>query len=277
MTWSAHGARNAPAHTVGCGPRWVQRVNAGLDRSVEQAHRLLPGRYHPYFLAEDIGAIGFIGIGFAFQVYMGALSGAIYAAAIGLTYMAYVTVFLKIKRHVTGVGARSAIQDSVFFVMPMYLVLSWAMGQDLSAAVDALAFALLIAIMCMRIGCFLGGCCHGRPSRMGVRYSPGVLRAIDGVRLFTPSEFTGVRVFPLQLVEAAYLGAVLVALWLRESSLAHPDGSTLALAAIGYTLWRFGAEFLRGHRHRPKYGGLSEAQIFALCIAAGSSLWLLTS
>lgn len=253
----------------------VQRINASLDEAVEGAHRLLPGRYHPYFLAEDVGAVGFIGIGFAFQVYIGALSAAIYAAAIGLTYLAYVTVFLKIKRRVTGIGARSAIQDSVLFVMPMYLLLSWAMGQDLSAATDALAFALLIAIMCMRVGCFFGGCCHGRPSRLGVRYSPGVLRAIDGVRLFTPSETTGVRVFPLQLVEAGYVGVVLVALWLREISLDRPDGSTLALAALGYAILRFCSEFLRGHRHRPKYGGLSEAQIFALIIAVGCVLWLL--
>jgi phosphatidylglycerol:prolipoprotein diacylglycerol transferase len=271
-------ARARIAQTAGCRrAHWAQRVNASLDKTVEKAHRLLPGRYHPYFLAEDVGALGFIGIGFAFQAYIGVLSAARYAAAIGLTYVAYLTVFLKIKRHLTGVGARSAIQDSVLFVMPVYLLLSWLIGQDLSAAVDALAFALLVAIMCMRVGCFLGGCCHGAPSRVGVRYSPGVLRAVDGVRLFTPSESTGVRVFPLQLVEAAYVGAILVALWLRESSLARPDGSSLALAAIGYAILRFCSEFLRGHRHRPKYGGLSEAQIFALCIAAGSGLWLVMS
>jgi len=252
----------------------VQSINRQLDRTVSGAHRCLPGNYHPYFLAEDTAALSLIGIGFAFGASFGVLRPCIHALAITMTFVLYVCGFLRLKRLVTGTGARSTLQDSLLFVAPVYLGLSWAMRQDMRAALDILAFSLLLAVGFMRIGCFLGGCCHGRPARLGVFYSSCVLRSVNGARLFTPAPAPGCRVFPLQLVEAGIVFMTAGLLWLRESSLVRPDGSALALAAIVYSGQRFISEFFRGHRHRPKYLRLSEAQWLSLVIIGISALLL---
>jgi phosphatidylglycerol:prolipoprotein diacylglycerol transferase len=246
---------------------WIPRVNLRLDRAIVASHRLLPGRYHPYFLAEDLGALSSIAVGFAFQAAFGVLRGWIHAVAIGVTFVLYLALYLRLKLRLTGVGARSAMQDSLVFVAPLYIGLSVALGQKLHAALDVLAFSLLLAIGCMRIGCFIGGCCHGKPARLGVLYMPGVLRSSTGLRLFTPGPCTGTRVFPLQLAESAYLFLIAAILWVREGTLASPDGSTLALAVMAYSGWRFVCEFFRGHRHRPKHFGLSEAQLLSTVLA----------
>ena len=250
------------------------RTNEALDTVVALAHRTCRGSYHPYFLTEDVGAVLFVAMGFVFAATVGALVGAVHAVAAGTMYLLYIVVFLRVKRRLTGVGARSAMQDTILFFAPGYLLLSALLGQDMPAAVDALAFTVLIAIACMRVGCFLGGCCHGRPARLGVRYTTSTLRAVDGWRLYTPSPTVGQRVFPLQLVEAGYVAVVLVALGARELRLSHPDGSTMAYAVIAYAGLRLVSELLRKHRHRPTYGPLSEAQVVALALLGAAGTYL---
>ena len=252
-------------------------VNEALDDAVSLAHRTCRGMYHPYFLTEDVGAVLFVAMGYLFTAKVGTLNGSVHAFASGTMYLLYIVVFLRVKRRITGVGARSAMQDTVLFFAPGYLLLSALLGQDMPAAVDALAFTVLIAIACMRVGCFLGGCCHGRPARLGVRYAASTLRAVDGFRLYTPSPTVDRRVFPLPLVESAYIAVVLVALGAREVRLGHPDGSTLAYAVVAYAGLRLASELLRGHRHRPKYGPVSEAQVVALALLGAAGAYLVAT
>lgn len=59
-------------------------------------------------------------------------------------------------------------------------------------AADVLAFVTPAGIVVLRIGCFFGGCCHGQPSRFGVRYPESPTRvlplplfeAVVGIGLF---------------------------------------------------------------------------------------------
>src|SRR5215471_17085213 len=55
-----------------------------------------------------------------------------------------------------------------------------------------------------RVGCFMVGCCHGRPNRWGVSYSAG--HAAAGFTHF----YVGVRLFPIQLVESLWVAAVVL-------------------------------------------------------------------
>ncbi|WP_454917974.1 prolipoprotein diacylglyceryl transferase family protein [Xanthobacter sediminis] len=254
----------------------VDRVNAALDGTVEFVNRRFTGKYHPYFLMEDIAGLSFVALGFGFELAFGHLAGWSHALAISIVFALYTLVYLRVKRWVTGVAARSFMQDSMLFVLPAYLSLSWLMGQDMAAAIDVLALSLLLAVGLMRIGCFFGGCCHGLPSRIGVLYRTQVLRAMDGVRLFVPGDDLGVRVFPIQLACSLYVFIVFAVLWTRLGTLARPDGSTLALAVIAYSSLRVVLEFFRGHRHRPTYFGFSEAQwlSLALILAATGELLL---
>lgn len=243
------------------------RLNRGFDRVVVVAHDALPGKYHPYFLTEDIAAAGFILMGFALEAVSGQIVGWKHALAMGVTFLLYSLAYLKIKRSVTGVGARSALQDSLLFVFPAYVGLSWAWGQPFAPTLDALGLSILWAIGWMRLGCFLSGCCHGRPSRIGVRYPTTALRSVAGWRIYTCPPDPGRRVFPLPLIESAAVFLLFVVLWwLHGSAHAPTDGKILALAVIGYCVWRFIAEHFRGHRHRPRYLGVSEAQILAVVL-----------
>src|SRR5215467_6093505 len=55
-----------------------------------------------------------------------------------------------------------------------------------------------------RLGCLSVGCCHGRPSRWGVRY--GQSHAECGF----PPHYVGVRLFPIQAVESVFVFCLVV-------------------------------------------------------------------
>lgn len=104
-----------------------------------------------------------------------------------------------------------------------------------------------------RIGCFMAGCCHGRPHRWGGCYrhehaEKGFQRALVGVRLF-----------PIQIVESLSLFA-LAAAGAALALSGRPTGTALATYLVGYGALRFGLEFARGDAARPYARGFSEAQ-----------------
>lgn len=106
-----------------------------------------------------------------------------------------------------------------------------------------------------RIGCFLNGCCYGKPttSWCGVVFPghPG-------------------RVIPTQLIEAAGL----LALFLVLRRLQRPDvlrgpGAIFGAYLIGYGLLRFGVEFLRGDQAVLAFGLTLQQVVSAGLLAAG--------
>jgi len=104
-----------------------------------------------------------------------------------------------------------------------------------------------------RVGCFMVGCCHGRPYRWGVSYRQEHARAG-----FTPY-YVGVRLFPIQLVESIWvLGTVIVGSCLVISG--QQPGSVLAWYVVTYDLGRFWFEFMRGDPARPYLFGFSQPQ-----------------
>jgi phosphatidylglycerol:prolipoprotein diacylglycerol transferase len=103
-----------------------------------------------------------------------------------------------------------------------------------------------------RIGCFLNGCCYGKPTDLpiGVTF-PGM----------------GVKVMPTQLMESAAMFALFLVLRRREPS----NGRVLLLYLIGYSVFRFLIEFLRGDN--PVFlAGLTVSQVISLVIFTGSSI-----
>jgi phosphatidylglycerol:prolipoprotein diacylglycerol transferase len=95
-----------------------------------------------------------------------------------------------------------------------------------------------------RVGCFLAGCCHGRPTdaAWGVRFP----------RLEGP-------VHPTQLYDAAAalaLGLLLAWRWPRRRF----AGENIGLLLVGYPLLRSLTEFFRGDAERGAFGPLSTSQ-----------------
>ena len=94
-----------------------------------------------------------------------------------------------------------------------------------------------------RLGCFLAGCCHGRPTD----WAWGV--AFRDPRALVPPELLGVRLHPTQLLEAAGDALIALALWplLRsvESGRRRP-GLVCGAYLAGYGALRVALEPLRG-------------------------------
>ena len=127
---------------------------------------------------------------------------------------------------------------------------------------DAAAPAIAIGHGIGRVGCFLAGCCYGRPMDPPL----GIVLA---EALGAPRD---IPLFPVQLLEAACnlaLGGFL--LWFGRRRC--PAGRTAGLYLLLYAVERFLLEFLRGDAARGAAHGLSTSQWGALLAgAAGLAL-----
>jgi hypothetical protein len=134
-------------------------------------------------------------------------------------------------------------------------------GAPVLAYLDATILSIGAFLFCGRIGCLLVGCCHGRPSRFGIRY--GDEHVACGFTWY----YAGIPLFPLQLVEAVWvLIVVLVAsldVWRGA-----PYGAALAAYVVAYDVARFALEYFRGDPARPYTAGLSQAQWISFWLTA---------
>jgi phosphatidylglycerol---prolipoprotein diacylglyceryl transferase len=243
-------------------------LNRLLDTTVHGVHQFSDGvgGYHPYFLCFDVALGSGLVLAYTFDVVFGTVKFWAFALIFLAVALAYSQVYLRCKQRLFGTTARSFLQDTLLFLLPLYVGLSWLAGHPLGAALDFLGLYLPLVLGIARVGCFLGGCCYGRPCRTGVCYPAHIFVARRGWRNFTPGPNPQARVFPLQLVEACVCAALLGGLGLRLWLTQEQSGATLLWFFLLYGAWRCFAEFLRGHRHRPLAGPLSEAQW--LCLAA---------
>ena len=150
-------------------------------------------------------------------------------------------------------------RESLTYYHHTIAVLSIAAGllavlrQPFLPYLDVTILGIGLFLVCGRCGCFMAGCCHGRPHRWGVRYTPEHAEAGFSVYL------VGVRLFPVQLVESLWVLLIVTAgcAWVWRGDIA---GEALASYLVLYGAGRFGFEFVRGDRERPYLGGFSEAQ-----------------
>jgi phosphatidylglycerol:prolipoprotein diacylglycerol transferase len=115
-----------------------------------------------------------------------------------------------------------------------------------------------------RVGCFMAGCCYGRPSNLpwSVTFTDPVAEEIVGTPL-------GISLHPVQLYES-FSNLMLFAflIWLTRRK--HFDGQIILCYALLYALTRFFIEFLRGDAARGFLfnGFLSTSQFVALIVIA---------
>ncbi|MBN2143579.1 MAG: prolipoprotein diacylglyceryl transferase [Candidatus Aureabacteria bacterium] len=109
-----------------------------------------------------------------------------------------------------------------------------------------------------RIGCFLNGCCFGRPTTFPIKVTfPLGSPACDYYQELMP-------VHPVQLYESIALGCFfLLLLTIYEKK--RFDGQMIALYGMGYAVIRFLLEFLRGD-NPPILAGLTLSQCVGIVV-----------
>lgn len=106
--------------------------------------------------------------------------------------------------------------------------------KDLKKIADTLIMGVILAHAVGRIGCFCAGCCFGIPteSYLGVLFPHGQAHAL----------YPGEHVYPTQLFEAGFLFILFMVL----NGISYFKGKELEFYMIGYGIWRFMIEFVRG-------------------------------
>lgn len=119
-----------------------------------------------------------------------------------------------------------------------------------------------------RVGCFLAGCCYGRPTDM-----PWGVTFTDPHALVAP-ELVGVPLHPTQLYEAAG-NLILFFILHKLYNKPHKNGMILLAYVSCYALMRFIIEFFRGDFRGEYILGLSPSQLISLLTAmAAGAVWI---
>jgi phosphatidylglycerol---prolipoprotein diacylglyceryl transferase len=146
--------------------------------------------------------------------------------------------------------------------------------RDLSfaEALDGWTPPLFVVLGVARVGCFLQGCCYGRPSSiLGLSFPPGgpVYFAQVGRHAIVPGTWTE-PVIPTQLIEAVAAFAIAASSF---QALRGRRTSVFLPAVAAYSACRFGLEFLRDDSERNAFGPFSASQWVALVVLAGYAVW----
>ncbi|MGW1346179.1 prolipoprotein diacylglyceryl transferase family protein [Kribbella sp. NPDC002412] len=240
------GLRN----TTGIGAR---RLSAGTDPAVLR----LGGRRVPLF--RSIGIAGYYGA-LLLALVAGIRAGVHPIVVLGLSAAAAVSFFLwgLTRRAITG-RESLVLLEHVWVAGVAVAGFCWAAGVDVLRGLDVLACGLTVFLAAGRTGCLAVGCCYGVPAGIGVTYPPGA-----GL----PARLTGVRLLPVQLIEAAAL--LVIGVVALAATGVRPGVATIWFLTA-YAVVRFGLEGLRAD-DRPMTAGLSRPRWMCLIQLAGAGL-----
>ncbi len=119
-----------------------------------------------------------------------------------------------------------------------------------------------------RIGCFLNGCCFGKPISWGVKFPPGSMASYEQFSsglIRSASEYS-LPVHPAQLyssLNALIIFLILIVVRRRKGF----NGEIFWLYLLLYTITRFGIEFLRGDDRGPAFfGSYSISQLLGIWV-----------
>ncbi len=132
---------------------------------------------------------------------------------------------------------------------------------------DALAVSILVGVAIGRMGCLAGGCCYGLPTESFI-----------GLTFTHPFASAPLHqaLYPTQLMEALFCGLLALVLWFMFPRLPQRGGIIFGIAAIGYAVFRFLIEFIRGDVERGVYasGRITTSQIISLVVIAAALIFL---
>ncbi len=201
------------------------------------------------------------------------LVAAVLLAAVGGYLGGFVAFVLVELLRPGGSGLQALTQPGlVYYGAPLggllvLLVFRRLLGLPVLALLDVATPALGLAHGVGRLGCFLGGCCYGRPWS-----GPWAVRATHPL---APAAWPPVFRHPVALYES--LGLLLLALLLALRPARRPgDGRRLALYGLLYAMLRLVAEQFRGDAVRGLFlgGRLSTSSLLSLLLLVGCAVLL---
>ncbi len=244
------------------------------------------------FLAGLAFATGFAGA--LWYNYMVGIEGA------ELVYLAQLYLFLMVPAILVGLRAFSVMLEwrelfrrpMATLIKPGYMLhggiaggtvaiiaISQLTGIPLLRMLDAPAFALPLGEAIARLGCFVYGCCWGRPtrsrlgSRFGVRYTSKESKVIR-----CAPHLENVKIHPAQLYAlVVYLG--MFAVFYAIAPHMPFDGAITGIYLIGHSIIRYSLEYFRQDDRGRLWGKLTHTNLYSAlmilggiaCIAVGST------
>lgn len=236
--------------------------NYYLDKLVRPEVRLLR---RPISSFQACGLAGLV-LAILLAAMLVTRQGLSYVVLIGIVLIApsaalSVAMFTKI---ITGREKLVAYHQKIAVIFVVAFVL-WLLNLPVLPYLDVTILGVGLYLACTRVGCFMVGCCHGRPHHWGVCYHEE--HAAAG---FTPC-FVAVRLFPIQLVESLWcLIIVLVGSAFVVSGSA--PGQAFAWYVLTYSVGRFFFEFMRGDHDHAYRLGFSGPQRTSLILLLGLGL-----
>jgi phosphatidylglycerol:prolipoprotein diacylglycerol transferase len=218
-------------------------------------------RYKPYWMMSDLAAVAAVAFAWEFSAHFPEDSFLGLCAGVAGALVAH-KVVLEAKAAFGAVAARSFLQDCLLIIIPMFVAINLAMGQPMTLITAFLGLLMPLYGGIARVGCFLGGCCYGKPCHSGVKYPHALFVARNnGCRRFSPGPEPSHRVFPIQLAEATVQLALFTSLMLLLWKEPRSDRYVFVLYLALYATARFGLDCYRTTSARPRYGRFSEAQV----------------
>lgn len=149
-------------------------------------------------------------------------------------------------------GLLGALVTSVYYFWRRPELRAWLYA-------DAFAPAIVAGAFMGRVGCFLAGCCHGRPTDV-----PWAVQFVT----------TRVPVHPTQIYDALAALVLAVPLYLHFTRRRF-EGETIALLLMGYALLRGITEMFRGDAERGSVGMFSTSQLISIPLfLVGLGIWV---
>lgn len=145
-------------------------------------------------------------------------------------------------------------------------------GVSIGLLADCLAPSIALALVVMRVGCFLAGCCFGAPTSLpwGIRFPGGSLASdLHAAFGWIPSpDHASLPVHPLELYFLALgLGVGVFCLWLL------PRARYSGQVALAYLVLHEGGKFLLEQLRGAPRAPYNPAFSLGLALLAGAVLW----
>jgi phosphatidylglycerol---prolipoprotein diacylglyceryl transferase len=231
--------------------------------------------YKPYWMMCDVATVLALAYALAFSAHFPSTSPIGLIAAIIVAMLAYKLV-RELKTAFGKSSARSFLQDSLFIIIPSFLIISLLFKQRIDLMLAFLGTLMPLYGCLARVGCFLGGCCYGKQFALGVQYPDWIFESSNsGCRKYSPSPNPNGRVFPIQLLEAAaqatLFASLFILIWKWPLFVKYIFWLYLSL----YAIVRFVLDFFRTTSARRRRGSFSEAQCFCIAVIVISLTFLI--